>query len=335
VKKILLLLMLLMFTTVAVAADYSEDFEGYAVGADPEGWVDTKAGNSMEQDPAIFQVFSVGNTKVFGTGVTSANIHSHYLPLFMDNFESFEFAGKMYTTSISKSGIGVTFLSKYPQSDDYYRLRNYGSEGFGIYPHPHDIRVVKGTTNSKVVPVTNTWYSFRVFVQLTDKQTNILARVWKSSDPEPSEWQIMAYDDSADRLQRGVFGVYSSGAGSQYFDDLSVKTNKVEQTVIEIPYGIIRVKIDPSPDQRVVGYNLYYKKGNDGQPVKIDIKQATETVLAEGTLDADVVYEFYATAYGNVDGKLQESAPSNSIFIKLIRINTDPLCPPSMRQVCP
>jgi hypothetical protein len=121
----------------------------------------------------------------------------------------------------ASSGIGVTFLSKYPDEDAYYRLRRYGNRSFCISPHPDGI-TVSGITDAGLIPLPNVWYYFKIQVEDTGTQKDIRAKVWPESASEPTAWQVDAYDDSMTRLRAGTIGVWSYGPGSKYWDDLAV-----------------------------------------------------------------------------------------------------------------
>jgi hypothetical protein len=119
----------------------------------------------------------------------------------------------------SNGGIGVTFFSQYPHRDAYYRLRRHGSTSFHISPHGTE---VFGVTDTRVIPVPNVWYWFRIWVQDTGVRTEILAKVWQEGQAEPADWQVNAYDDTPSRLVSGTFGVWSYSSGNKYWDDLTV-----------------------------------------------------------------------------------------------------------------
>jgi uncharacterized repeat protein (TIGR02543 family) len=197
---------------------YAEDFEAYTDGEDPVDWMDTAANNSMSEDDNLFQVVNIEGGKVFGTASTLTNIHSHYTGPGSTVFSDYEYTGRMMMTA-SNGGIGVTFLSQYPVTDAYYRLRRYSSNSFHISPHGTSIF---GVTDTGVVPIANNWYRFRVRVQDTGIRTEILAKVWLDGDVEPIDWQVDAYDDSITRLTSGTFGTWSYASGSKYWDDLMV-----------------------------------------------------------------------------------------------------------------
>lgn len=202
--------------------EYTEDFENYAVNDNPADWFDTKANNSMTEDNRLFKIFNINSNNVFGTSSTLTNIHSHHIKSYIENLSSVEYSGRMMITD-PNGGIGVTFLSHYPFTDTYYRLRrNKWSSSFHLAPHPHATARVFGTTDSRVKPKANQWYRFRIEIRDTGVQTEILAKVWPENASEPTHWQIEAYDDTQNRLISGTFGVWSGGAGKKYWDDLEI-----------------------------------------------------------------------------------------------------------------
>jgi uncharacterized repeat protein (TIGR02543 family) len=205
-------------TFTELAYLYSEAFNDYAAGSNPDDWLDTAANNSMTEDDSLFEVFDLGGEKVFGTTSTATNIHSHLMDSGIDTYSGYEYSGRMMMTA-STGGIGVTFFSQYPATDTYYRLRRYRSNAFHISPHG---ATVNGDTDTGVVPSANAWYRFRVRVQDTGARTEIRARVWPDGSSEPTEWQVNCFDDSGTRLTAGKIGVWSYYSGSKYWDDLAV-----------------------------------------------------------------------------------------------------------------
>jgi hypothetical protein len=199
---------------------YGEDFQGYSAGANPSGWVDTGANNSLSENDSLFKVFDQSGNRVFGTTSTLANIHSHLRTPSIGTVNWYQYSGRMRITNAA-GGIGVTFFSQYPDQDAYYRLRRY-ADGTGSFHLNNHGTTVAGTTDTAVVPVANAWYNFKIQVQDTGTRTEILAKVWQNGKAEPAGWQINAYDDSATRLQGGTIGLWSFGTGSKHWDDLQV-----------------------------------------------------------------------------------------------------------------
>ena len=201
------------------AAELYEDFESYVSGEQPLDWMDTAAGNSLEENDALFEVLDLGGEKVFGTASTATNIHSHYVGAALEDLSHYEYSGRMMITN-SSGGVGVTFFSQYPLEDAYYRLRRYsGKPAFHIAPHGTGI---SGDIDTGVVSEENTWYQFRIQVEDAGAQTEIRAKVWADGEGEPAEWQVQAYDATSSRLISGTVGLWSMYRGEKYWDELSV-----------------------------------------------------------------------------------------------------------------
>lgn len=198
----------------------SQDFDSYQTGQDPIGWFDTAAYNSMSENDSLFKIFDVSGQKVMGTTSTLINIHSHFIEPSSANWTNYEYAGRMRITDTG-SGIGVTFLSNYPNSDSYYRLRREDSRQFHIAPH--GTTITGGTINTGVIPQPNTWYNFRIHVEDTGTQTEIKAKLWQQGNNEPLSWQADCFDASPTRLTSGTVGLWSMREGIKYWDSLTVQ----------------------------------------------------------------------------------------------------------------
>ncbi len=195
---------------------FNQDFEGLSDGSDPVDWFDTGANNSLSQNDGLFKVQTSGGDKVLGTTSTQTNIHSHYVGDGSENWTAYEFTGRMRATS-STGGVGVTFFSGFPNSDSYYRLREWGGGTFHISPHGTDL--TGGTSDSGVSLSAGTWFNFRVELEDTGSRTEIRAKVWAEGSNEPNNWQINCYDDNGTRATRGTVGVWAMGAGDKQWDD--------------------------------------------------------------------------------------------------------------------
>ncbi len=205
---------------------YAEDFNSNAPADDPLDWIDTGANNSLAENDALFKVFDVGGELVFGTTSTSTNIHSHYGGPGGDTWSSYRVTGKMMMTN-SAGGIGVTFLSSYPNADEYYRLRrgNFpGGVAFHLDRHPDDQPTLVGTTDTGVVPTANEWYRFKIEVDNSGPQNSIRANVWLDGTQEPAGWQADCIDTSGLAATEGTIGLWSMSLGNKYGDDLQVAT---------------------------------------------------------------------------------------------------------------
>ncbi len=199
----------------------SDNFELYGAEEDPDNWNDTGKNNSFNEDPGLFETKALGSNIAFGTDSRKTNIHSHYNGEGAAMWANYTYTGRIYITN-SRAGIGVTFLSQYPDEEDvYYRLRRYSRKSeFYISPHGTS---VEGDTKTDVNPEINMWYRFRIEVEDTGTRTNIRAKVWKDGDMEPVGFQIDAYDDSSSRITSGTVGTWTMGRGLKLFDDLEVE----------------------------------------------------------------------------------------------------------------
>ncbi|MGD2108293.1 MAG: hypothetical protein PVI86_02765 [Phycisphaerae bacterium] len=200
---------------------FVERFSGYAIGADPADWFDTAAG-SVDVPEDNFAVSDVAGNRTFGTVSAATNIHTHYLRPGAECWGNHELSGRMRITDAA-GGIGLTFLSEYPATSRYYRLRRadfVGGTAFHIAPV--GTTIAGGVTSTGVVPAVDTWYEFRIEVKETGARTEIRAKVWADGSTQPLAWQIDCYDDSANRLTSGTIGLWSMGPGAKHWDDLTV-----------------------------------------------------------------------------------------------------------------
>ena len=211
--------------TAVFAMDYAafaDDFETYAAGADPDDWFDTAAGNSLVEEDN-FKVVDRGGSMALGTSATGVNIHSHYTAPGAASWSSQEFSGRMRLTD-TRGGVGVTFLSQFPSSSRYYRLRRGGfAGGNAFHMAPVGTTITCDNVSTGVSPTANSWYRFRIETQDTGTRTEIRAKVWPDAGEEPADWQVNCHDDSASRLVSGTVGVWSMANGEKQWDELAVR----------------------------------------------------------------------------------------------------------------
>ena len=200
-------------------------FGSLSVGSDPADWLDTAEGNSLSEDDSLFKILSLDGQRVFGTTQTrTTNIHSHYVGAGSDSWSNYQYSGRMRISAASDT-IGITFLSDYPNSDSYYRLRREKNTSFYLSPHGTGIGC-SGTTDSRVTPTANTWYRFSIQAEDLGDRTAIRGKIWAEGSTEPAAWQIDCEDTGTRRNMGtvGVWGVVSgSDAGAKYWGDLRVE----------------------------------------------------------------------------------------------------------------
>ncbi len=209
-----------------------EYFETYDPNQDPNGWIDTSAGNSMQEDPNLFKTALFDGRKVFKTSSDNVNIHSHYYQSDSHDWKNYVFSGKLYKDT-AVSGIGITFLSDYPNSDKYYRLRT--EDSYDFYISPHGTSITSGTSSTSINAQANNWYNFKIYVQDNNSYTKIKAKVWKEDINEPNSWQIDCNDASTTRLTEGTVGLWAMETGNKYWDNLLVQPLPREPNITSTP----------------------------------------------------------------------------------------------------
>jgi hypothetical protein len=210
--------------SLPVPGDYEQHFEGYACGAHPNDWFDSADGSLVQNDAYYKILCGINNKKFIGTDSTG-NVVTHYIGTGSSTWSAFRFTGRMFFTDAA-SGIGVTFFSGYPTSDHYYRLRRYQQDtDFHLAPRLNGANPSPlGTTRVGAATQTYTWYHFTIEVADQADGSHIRARVWLEGANEPQNWQIDALDVGPHRLTQGTIGIWGSGPGVKYWDDLRVVT---------------------------------------------------------------------------------------------------------------
>lgn len=213
-----------------------EGFETYEPGENPAGWVDTGDRLAPPPTPNLFELLPLDRRSVFGTASDLANIHAHYHP---DAARDDVLTWTDYSYRLRlrlgdpAAGLGVTVLSRYPAGiDQYYGLRrDVERPGFYLVANPVGIQRLQSlsadrdTRRSDIVPLPDIWYQVRVDVenQQTEGRTYVRAKIWRTGTLEPSAYQLEGFDDSDIRIIAGTVGLWSSGPGRKYFDQITVQ----------------------------------------------------------------------------------------------------------------
>jgi hypothetical protein len=175
----------------------------------------------MNQDDSLFKVFELEDgSAAFGTTNTKRNIHSHLLGNGSPDWSGYEYSGAMMKEDPNGS-FGVTIYSDYPASDGYYRLRSHQMGPFDLSYHPNQNFECEGIKTTSYSPQPGAWYEFRLQAFAVGSGTRLRAKIWRTTDREPLEWQIDCVDQAA-TFTRGVPGVWSMGPGLKLWDDLEV-----------------------------------------------------------------------------------------------------------------
>jgi len=182
-------------------------------------WLDTRAGNSLVQDDALFTVASLGGHSALMTQSAGDYIHSHFdgTP---SSFSNMVLSGRM-AIDRADAGIGVTAYSQYPNADVYYRLAQRPNETFRIASHP-SASVSCSNADTGVTPQPGRWYVFELVVADEGAQNRISASVWEQGTSKPGSPQAQCVDASSGRPSAGRFGVWSMGTGQKYWDEFEV-----------------------------------------------------------------------------------------------------------------
>lgn len=231
---------------------YFIDFEEYALDANPTDWHDS--------DPALFEddsLFTVQEpaTKALYSGASPGgytDIHSHYVATGTDEWSDYRITGKMMISQPSLAGgMGVTFYSDFPNSDSYYRLRAFGASGYNYFHMTkhggggdNDLTNRLPAAENRTYMQIDTWFEFKIEVENATAQTDIRIKIWEEGNAEPANWQIEAYDDTANRYEAGRVGFWTYYTGLKYFDNLWVRSLVLSAINVSVPSESITVSSD-------------------------------------------------------------------------------------------
>lgn len=107
---------------------------------------------------------------------------------------------------------------------------------------------------------------------------------------------------------------YTSGA------ELNIKGSISLINITEFLESGVKITLNPSPDSRTTGHNLYWTNESTGKVVKQDLGIQTAYIFAKGVLEVETLYKFTATAYGKDGTTLLESVHSDPFYLRLLKI---------------
>jgi PKD repeat protein len=208
----------LVTVTAQITPSLNEDFEGWAVGADPTFWLDQAADTSLQDN---FEVLWSGDSRALGpTSTGSQRLYSTYAIPGVLVWQDYEYSGRVQLTDASGEA-GLLVYSRYPAGEQkLYRLRS--ETGSGRFELSAVGTTLAGQTDTGVTVQADAWYRFRIQVKTGLDRVTLQARIWLDGQAEPSSWQAMVEDTSLDRITAGAVGLQTRGAGSKYLDDLVV-----------------------------------------------------------------------------------------------------------------
>lgn len=210
---------LFVFTTPCQAIDFSPGNKALLL-SEKSGWLPTGEGNSLIRDRTLFQFLGKGNRRTLNTVSEAVNIHNHFKKDGAARLKNYVYTGQMRVAD-SGGGVGVTFYSKYPKSDTYYRLRRTPNSSFEI--EPHGTTITEGSTDLGVTPLPNIWYNFKVLVKTSRNLTTVRAKVWQAGTKQPRLWQVVCIDDSDTRIRQGAPGIWSMGSDLKSWRRLAIR----------------------------------------------------------------------------------------------------------------
>jgi hypothetical protein len=215
---------------------YFEDFESYALGSKPSGWLATGPSNSLVEDNSNFGIMQLDDgNRVYGTTSNQTNIHSHHVTDGSAGWQNYEFGGS-FAVSEPDSSIGMTLYSDYPNSDSYYRLRSYRGANFNLSSHGSSSLKCEGSNDTGVPLQESRWYNFRFRASNEASGTHLQAKVWGHGSAEPGAWQVDCTDSQA-TLQAGQVGLWSMSSGEKVWDDLYVVSTDASPQPEPLPDG--------------------------------------------------------------------------------------------------
>lgn len=197
--------------------DWSEDFEGYRVGEDPRGWVDTAGAEAPRDDDRLFATAldPTGNMTL-ATGTSTEPTHSHYATAGTEWWNGYELSGRLHSSD-HRARFGVTLLSALPDAPGYYALEHLPGEGFAVTRAGAAALSCQGQLPRAR---RDRWYRFRFESHAEGAEVRLRAKVWLDGGSEPRTWMLDCLDASGGATPSGRIGVLAQGPGEKHWDDL-------------------------------------------------------------------------------------------------------------------
>lgn len=178
--------------------------------------------NFGNEQAAKFPVRTRQDEKIIRSGPSTKNSYTHFYPLQNSAWHDYEYRVRFRMTVPQASTMGLLFYSQYPVGyDQYYRWRWYPEEQRFRFA-PHGASVVESSLAPSFAMLKNTWYIAKVKICNQPDRIEMYGKSWLDGEKEPQEWQAIAWDSSANRIQGGTVGLYSNLQGIHEFDDLFV-----------------------------------------------------------------------------------------------------------------
>ena len=200
---------------------FEDAFGEHVAGEDPDGWTQSDhrgrdigktlamVGLTPESDPALW------------TDLSATDLFMHADVPGSRSWRDYEVTGRMMAGFL-RTGIGITAYSRLLDAGSAISLtrRNYGSFMVAVeeaWPHQ-----CQGTTDTGVVSAPYEWQAFRLQTVSEAGGVRVRAKVWTDGTPEPATWQADCLVAPGVVSGGGTVGVWSTGTGDKFWDDLSV-----------------------------------------------------------------------------------------------------------------
>jgi predicted MPP superfamily phosphohydrolase len=137
----------------------------------------------------------------------------------------------------SDVGSGIAVHSRFVLGEDrMYRLRRARAENgqpgsFFLVAHG---TTLTGKLDTGVDPKPGRWYRLRVHTEVVPGAVRLAAKVWPADAPEPRDWQAVAEDRGAHRVESGTVGLWGWGGGTVLYRNLKV-TDAQGEVLLDAP----------------------------------------------------------------------------------------------------
>lgn len=201
---------------------YHEDFESYPPAADPAQWLDSAPNLASPGDAALFETAELDDGSLVYGAASGMDLNSTVDASGAGSWSFYEFTGRIEADQL-RGYRGVTVLSRYPETQFYYRLSHFANLPYTLVKRGGtDGLTCAGSQSTGVTPLPGQWLTFRVRVTRFDARNRIRASMWPDGGAAASGWQVDCWDTQPEPVASGRVGVFSGGDGGSHWDDLTV-----------------------------------------------------------------------------------------------------------------
>ncbi len=282
----------------------SESFQGQHVFKAGD-FVSTGENFSLSEDSSSFNFDNTLGYLVVSSLGGQDNVHAHFKN--GQAYSNYTFSGTMQIDSMT-DGIGVTFLSGYPDEDSYYRLsRNSANSELQLSSR-------LGTSScenrgSGVDTAAGGLFKFKINTEAMGHSTKIAIKVWPAFLNEPFSPQINCTDNSQARRRSGTVGMYADGSGLKRWYDLQITSSAfaeggnilaenpgtepetpdpVAEEDVETPVEEPQEEPTPSQPNSTIRVNSYAQLKNNLNSLASSLSESKTLVLTAGTYSGNL-----------------------------------------------